>query len=256
MDIKIEQKKQKEISIKFVNDEISDCYYSSPDNESSDSNDNIIDNVNLNNNEFSDNENVDDEYNAFIIYKKEKDLLTEQNYNKTIIDNEYLKNKLNKTLIETKNNTKIIECLKKLFEYKKFIKLSDFIISDTNVFDKNTNLTCDIHSKYTNDINLLSYLHEETILIDDTFIPGLKDYFNNEIIFIKENLIKHNYSNYKLLNKYVSNKYSATNSDSTNSISHISEIKTKEISRDRKSVIYVGLFLFFGLSVVCKYFIK
>ena len=83
---------------------------------------------------------------------------------------------------------------------------------------------------------------------------------------MKEILIKQQYSNYKLLNKYVSNKYVTSNSVLNKYISNKSgskeyvlnnfEIKTKEISRNKKSVVYVGIVLFFGLSVVCKYFLK
>ena len=297
MDISKTQQKQEEItknqiSIKFVNDELSDCYFSSSDNESSDSNNENTDNESSNNessnkespdneslnkksldNESSNkeslnsnNDNLDEEYNAYVIYKKEKELLIEQNYNKIISYNKYLKDELAKTLIENKNNTKIIECFRKLFEYKNFIKLSDFIISDTILFDKITPSVIDIQSKYTTNIKLLSDLHDETILVDETLIPGLKDYFNKEIIFMKEILIKQQYSNYKLLNKYVSNKYVTNNSILNNYVSNNSgskeyvlnnfEIKTKEISRNKKSVVYVGIVLFFGLSVVCKYFLK
>jgi len=310
MDISKTQQKQEEItknqiSIKFVNDELSDCYFSSSDNESSDnessdnessnkessdnesSNKESSDNESLNkkspdkkssNNESPDNEssnkeslnsnndNLDEEYNAYVIYKKEKELLIEQNYNKIISYNKYLKDELAKTLIENKNNTKIIECFRKLFEYKNFIKLSDFIISDTTLFDKITPSVIDIQSKYTTNIKLLSDLHDEIILVDETLVPGLKDYFNKEIIFMKEILIKQQYSNYKLLNKYISNKYVANNSILNNYVSNNSgskeyvlnnfEIKTKEISRNKKSVVYVGIVLFFGLSVVCKYFLK
>ena len=308
------QQKQEEItknqiSIKFVNDELSDCYFSSSDNESSNSNNENVDNESSNsNNENVDNEssdkessdkessdkeslnkeslnkeslnkeslnkespnsnndNLDEEYNAYVIYKKEKELLIEQNYNKIISYNKYLKDELAKTLIENKNNTKIIECFKKLFEYKNFIKLSDFIISDTTLFNKITHSVIDIQSKYTTNIKLLSDLQNEIILVDETLIPGLKDYFDKEIIFMKEILIQQQYSNYKLLNKYVSNKYVINNSILNKYISNNSsskkyvlnnfEIKTKEISRDKKSVVYVGIVLFFGLSVVCKYFLK
>ena len=276
MDINITRQNQEEIarnqnSIKFVNDELSDCYFSSSDNESSNSNNDNLDEESSNSNNDnldkessnsnndnldkeslnSNNDNLDEEYNAYVIYKKEKELLIEQKYNKIISYNKYLKDELAKTLIENKNNTKIIECFRKLFEYKNFIKLSDFIISDTTLFDKITPSVIDIQSKYTTNIKLLSDLQDEIILVDETLIHGLKDYFDKEIIFIKEILIKQQYSNYKLLNKYVSN-----NSGSKEYVLNNFEIKTKEISRNKKSVVYVGIVLFFGLSVVCKYFLK
>ena len=315
MDINRTRQKQEEIaknqnSIKFVNDELSDCYFSSSDNESSNSNNDNLDeessnsnndnldeessnsnndnldekssnsnndnldkeSLNSNNDNLdeeslnSNNDNLDEEYNAYVIYKKEKELLIEQKYNKIISYNKYLKDELAKTLIENKNNTKIFECFRKLFEYKNFIKLSDFIISDTTLFVKITPSIIDIQSKYTTNIKLLSDLQDEIILVDETLIHGLKDYFDKEIIFMKEILIKQQYSNYKLLNKYVSNKFVTNNSILNNYVLNNSgskeydlnnfEIKTKEISRNKKSVVYVGIVLFFGLSVVCKYFLK
>ena len=39
-------------------------------------------------------------------------------------------------------------------------------------------------SKYTTNIKLLSDLQDEIILVDETLIHGLKDYFDKEIIFL------------------------------------------------------------------------
>lgn len=213
--------------IKFVNIKLPDCSYSPTDDESSNSSDESSN---------SSNESLDFTNHSFEIYKKEQviDKLSEQNYNiilnanKIIIENKYLKDELAKTLIENKNNTKIIECLKKLIEYKNFTKPVDFIISNISILKKLS--IVDIQSKYTSNIKLLTDLYDEINLIDETLIFGLKDYFRTEITMLKEYITKQHYNNYK--------------------------IKNKEIHHGKSSIVYAGIILFFGLGVVCNYFNK
>jgi len=194
--------------IKFVNVKLPDCNYS-PTDKSSDSSDESLDFTN----------------HSFEIYKKEQVNDKSLEANKIIIENKYLKDELAKTLIENKNNTKIIECLKKLFKYKNFTKPVDFIISNISILKKPS--IFDIQAKYTSNIKLLTDLHDEINSIDETLIFGLKDYFITEITMLKEYITKQQYNNYK--------------------------IKTKEISHGKSSVIYAGIVLFFGLGIICNY---
>lgn len=195
--------------IKFVNVKLPDCSYSPTDDESSNSSDESLDFTN----------------HSFEIYKKEQVIDKSLEANKIIIENKYLKDELAKTLIENKNNTKIIECLKKLIEYKNFTKPVDFIISNINILKKPS--IVDIQSKYTSNIKLLTDLYDETNLIDETLIFGIKDYFKTEITMLKEYITKQQYNNYK--------------------------IKTKKIPHGKSSVVYAGIVLFFGLGIICNY---
>lgn len=182
--------------VKFVNIDFTDCCYSSEDETSNSSNEN------------TDNENTD-------------------NVNKIIIENKYLKEQLSKTLIESKNNTKIIECLKKLFEYKKYMKLSDLIISDIKTLKKPS--INDTLLKYNSNIQLLSNLQNDFNSIDNPFLYDIKNYFVTEINDLKEFITKQ---------QYISN----------NPIT-----KMSYASDNKKNTIFVGMVLFFGMGVICNW---
>jgi hypothetical protein len=180
--------------IKFVDINFTDCCYSSEDETSN-----------------SSNENTDNE-------------------NKLLIENKFLKEQLSKTLIENKNNTKIIECLKKLFEYKKYMKLSDLIIYDIQTLKKPSII--DTLLKYNSNIQLLSNLQNDFNSIDNPFLYDIKNYFVTEINDLKEFITKQ---------QYISN----------NPIT-----KMSYASDNKKNTIFVGMILFFGMGVICNYIIK
>ena len=180
--------------IKFVDINFTDCCYSSEDETSN-----------------SSNENTDNE-------------------NKLLIENKFLKEQFSKTLIENKNNTKIIECLKKLFEYKKYMKLSDLIIYDIQTLKKPSII--DTLLKYNSNIQLLSNLQNDFNSIDNPFLYDIKNYFVTEINDLKEFITKQ---------QYISN----------NPIT-----KMSYASDNKKNTIFVGMILFFGMGVICNYIIK
>jgi hypothetical protein len=194
-------------------------------------------------------ESSESENHALVIYKKEQEIdrLSERNYykalemNNLVVEKERLKEELAKTVTESRNNARIIECFRKLFEYKNTMKPIPFIISEGTTIKEITAELVDIQSKFTSNIKLLTELLNETNSFEETVIPGLKQYFSSEIITLKESITKQHDSNYEILNKYVSN---------------ISEMKAKEISNENSTAVVVGMVLFFGLGVICNYFLK
>jgi hypothetical protein len=193
-------------------------------------------------------ESSESENHALVIYKKEQEIdkLSERNYykalemNNIMIEKEKLKDQLMKTVAENRNNTRIIECFRKLFEHKNSMKPTPFVSKGTTLKEITSSLV-DIQSSFGNNMKLLTDLQNETNSVEEILLPGMKEYFITEITTLKESITKQHDSNYEILNKYVSN---------------LSELKAKEISNENSTIVIMCMIFFFILGIFCHYFLK
>lgn len=194
-------------------------------------------------------ESSESESNALVIYKKEQEIdkLSEKNYYKSLemnnlmIENQHLKDELNKIMVQNRNNTRIIDSFKKLFEYKTSMKSSVLNITEGTSIKEITESLIEIQSKFIENKKLLSELEKETDTYDEIF----QIYFTAEIQVLLERITKIYDSNYELLNTHI------------NKISEIrAEERAKEIVSDNKLAVGITFALFIFSGFLAQYFFK
>jgi hypothetical protein len=190
-------------------------------------------------------ESSESESNALVIYKKEQEIdkLSEKNYYKSLemnnlmIENQHLKDEINKLMVQNRNNTRIIDSFKKLFEYKISMKSNVLTIVEGASIKEITSSLVEIQSQFVTNKKLLSDLETETNEFEDVF----KQYFTSEIKVLLDNITKLYDSNYESLN---------------NHISKISEERAKEIVSDNKLAVGFSFALFIIAGFLANYFSK
>lgn len=192
-------------------------------------------------------ESSDSENNALVIYKKEQEIdkLSEKNYYKSLemnnlmVENQHLKDELNKIVNQNMKHTRIIESFKKLFEYKTSMKANVLTISQGESIKDITSSLVKVQSEYLVNQKLLDELKQT--VINNEFEDVFKVYFVSEIENLHANIKTIYDTNYETLNKHINN---------------ITEAKAKEITSDNTTALGITFGLFLFTVILTNYFLK